>query len=535
MKLLAAALLVSAASLAAQPAFAQSTGDLARIVDEGMNRSHAMLDASELMDRIGPRLTNSPNIHKAEDWAIAKFQSFGLSNVHREPFDFGRGWEIESSSVRMVTPRPLQLTAIPVAWSPPTNGTIRAPIVLAPISRKEQLAAYHGKLAGKIVLISLPGEGSEPGEAPFKRLSSEDISKLDKYEQPTFDPTQTAGFLKRIQLARDIDAFLAQEGALAAVRISYRDGKLLSGEGYDHQVGHTPKVPFIELAAEDYRRLARLAKTGEAPVLEINSDVRFFDGDTHANNIIADIPGTDPKAGYVMAGAHFDSWAAGDGAADNGAGSIIVMEAARILKQLGIRPKRTIRFALWEGEEQGLFGSLNYVNQHIARRPYQVGEDGIQNYTQWSTSYPITPLPGYRELKAYFNVDNGSGKLRGIYAEGNAGAVPLLRQWLEPFASMGAGTVVAAPTGGTDHVFFESVGVPGFQFIQDPLDYESRVHHSNIDTLDHVKADDMRQAAVVMAGMLLEAANSDQVLPPLPIPSQPLVTDPFKYDYPEPK
>src|SRR6185437_3048455 len=161
----------------------------------------------------------------------------------------------------------------------------------------------------------LPGEGSEPSEAPFKRLSTEDISKLDKYQQPTFDPTQTAGFLKRIQLARDIDAFLAQEGALAAVRISYRDSKLLSGEGYDHQVGHTPKVPFI-------------------------------DGDTHANNIIADIPGTDPKAGYVMAGAHFDSWAAGDGAADNGAGSIIVMEAARILKQLGIRPNRTIRFAL---------------------------------------------------------------------------------------------------------------------------------------------------------------------------------------------
>ena len=527
-------ILLASAALAASPA-AAAPNDVARIVDEGMNRSHVMLTASELMDGIGPRLTNSTNMRRAEDWAIAKFQSYGLSNVHREAFDFGRGWDLIGSSVRMVSPRPVQLTAIPVAWTPPTNGTLRAPIIVAPMNKKEQFAAYHGKLAGKIVLTSLPGEGSEPSEAPFKRLSAEEIGKLDKYEEPTFDPSETEKTMKRVAFARDLDAFLASEGALARAKMAYRDGKLVSGEGYDHQVGQTDKVPTVEIAAEDYRRLARLAKTGEAPVLEINIDAKYLDDDTHAHNIIADIPGTDPKAGYVMAGAHFDSWIAGDGASDNGAGSVAVIEAARILRQLGVRPKRTIRFVLWEGEEQGLFGSINYVQQHIARRPFTIGEVGFANYLEGKDKYPITPLPGYSDLKAYFNMDNGSGKLRGIYAEGNAAAVPLLKEWLEPFDGLGATAVVAGPTRGTDHEFFTYAGLPGFQFIQDPLDYESRVHHSSIDTLDHMKAADMRQASVVLAGMLLQAANSDKELPRMPLPTQPVPTDPFKYEYPDPK
>ena len=514
---------------------AAAPGDTAKIVDEGMNRSQVMLTASELMDGIGPRLTNSTNMRKAEAWAVAKFQSYGLANVHKEAFDFGRGWDLLGSSVRMVSPRPIQLTAIPVAWTPPTNGVISAPIVVAPIEKKADFAAYHGLLAGKIVLTSLPGEGSEPKEAPFKRLSAEDINKLDDYSQPQFDPKSGERTMKRIQFARDLDAFLAGEGAVARAKIAYRDGKLVSGEGYDHQVGMTDKVPTVEIAAEDYRRLTRLARTGPAPVLEIRIDAKYLDDDTHAHNIIADIPGTDPKAGYVMAGGHFDSWIAGDGASDNGAGSVVVIEAARILRQLGVRPKRTIRFALWEGEEQGLFGSINYVQQHIARRPVAPGEVGFANYIVGKDSYPITPMPGYSDLKAYFNMDNGSGKLRGIYAEGNAAAVPLLKEWLSPFASMDASAVVAGPTRGTDHEFFTYAGLPGFQFIQDPLDYESRVHHSSIDTLDHMKAADLRQAAVVLAGMLLQAANSDKELPRMPFPTQPTATDPFKYEYPDPK
>lgn len=500
-----------------------------------MNRSQVMMTAHELMDGIGPRLTNSTNIHRAEDWAIAKFQGYGLANVHREAFDFGRGWDLIDSSVRMLSPRPIQLTAIPVAWTPPTNGTITAPIIVAPIEKKADFAAYRGQLAGKIVLTSLPGEGSEPKEAAFKRLSGEDISKLDEYQQPQFDPKSADRTIKRIQFGHDLDAFLASEGAVARATMAYRDGKLVSGEGYNHQVGMTDTVPTVQIAAEDYRRLTRLAKDGTPPVVSIRIDAKYLDGDTHAHNIIADIPGSDPKAGYVMAGGHFDSWIAGDGASDNGAGSVVVMEAARILRQLGVRPKRTIRFALWEGEEQGLFGSINYVQQHIARRPVAPGQVGFVNYIAGKDSYPLTPLPGYYDLKAYFNIDNGSGKLRGIYAEGNAAAAPLLREWLSPFDSMGASAVVAGPTRGTDHEFFTYAGLPGFQFIQDPLDYESRVHHSSIDTLDHMKAADLRQASVVLAGMLWQAANSDKELPRMPLPTQPVPSDPFKYDYPDPQ
>jgi hypothetical protein len=525
---------MASAAAAAVPA-AAATSDTARIIDDGMKHSQIMLNAHELFDDIGPRLTNSTNMRKAQDWAVRKFESYGLSNVHREAYDFGRGWDIVHSSVRLVSPRPIDLVAIPVAWSPATKGALRAPVALAPMSRKEQFAAYYGKLAGKIVLTSLPGTSDEPSQPAFRRLETAEIAKLDQYAIPHFDPAGSDGFIKRVEFGRDLDAFLASEGAVAQATMSGRDGKLISGEGYQNQVGNSPKLPIVQIAAEDYRRVARMAKMGDNPVLEIDADTRYLDDDTHAYNIIADIPGSDPKAGYVMAGAHFDSWVAGDGAADNGAGTIVVMEAARILRDLGVRPKRTIRFALWTGEEQGLFGSLAYVNQHLAHRPMPVTEDGMVNYGRWRDSFPITPLPGLGDLKAYFNMDNGSGKLRGIYAEGNPGVTPILKKWLSPFDSMGAGSVVAGPTGGTDHEFFQSVAVPAYEFIQDPLDYGSRVHHSDIDTLDHLRPDDLRQAAVVMAGVLLAAANSDEELPRPPLATQQQPTDPFKVDYPDPK
>jgi hypothetical protein len=511
------------------------TNDTARIIDEGMNRSQVMLTAHELMDGIGPRLTISTNMTKAQDWAVAKLRGYGLADVHREGFVFGRGWDIIDCDVRMTSPRPIRLVAIPIAWTPPTNGALSASVFLAPMEKPEHFAAYHGKLAGKIVMISLPGAGDEPTDPPFHRLTADEIAKEDKYEAMHFDPAEKNRFLKRIDFYRQMDKFLASEGAVAWVRMSRRDGKLVSGEGYQHDLGDTPNLPAVEIAAEDYRRLARMARLGENPVISINSDVRFIDGDSHAYNIIADIPGTDPKAGYVMAGAHFDSWVAGDGASDNGAGSVVVIEAARILRQLGIRPKRTIRFALWSGEEQGLYGSANYVQDHLASRPAAVGPGGDLLWDNLIRNYPVTPLAGYSALKAYFNLDNGSGKIRGIYSEGNAAAVPMLRDWLAPFESMGAAIVVAGPTTGTDHEPFQAAAIPGFEFIQDPLDYETRVHHSSIDTLDHMKADDLRQASVIMASMLLSAANSDKELPRAPIPTQPTPSDPFKVELPDPK
>lgn len=533
MKKKLAALMLAGAALIAAPVAGQGADDTNRIIDEGFNHSQVMTLAQQMTDGIGPRLTNSPAMRRAEQWAIDKFTGWGLSNVRRDGFEFGRGWEITSVSVRMVTPRPLMLTAIPIAWTPPTNGALSAPVIVAPMTKEEHFAEWKGKLAGKIVLVSLPGDGDEPSKPAFRRLSGEEIGKLDEFRQPKYDPDALNRRLERVTYAEKLDAFLKAEGAVAMVRQSYRDGKLVHGEGYNYRAGKSPTLPGIELAAEDYRRLARLAKSGAAPTLEINSNVRYDDSDTKAYNIIAEIPGTDPKAGYVMAGAHFDSWVAGDGATDNAAGSAVVMEAARILKTLGVRPKRTIRFVLWTGEEQGLLGSLSYVDKYLATRPGPTeGEDGNALYAGWPSRYPITPRPGYGDLKAYFNMDNGSGKLRGLYAEGNVGAVSILQGWLAPFASMGAGKVVAGPTGGTDHVFMQSVGVPGFQFIQDPLDYDSRTHHSDADTFDHLKADDLRQASVVMAGVLLSAANSDKVLPRFPVPTQPAPYNPFKYKNP---
>ncbi len=531
-------LLLAAATLCVAPglgdsAIAQSADKAAtaRLIDEGINHSQVMVTAQHLADVIGPRLTNSPAMRKAEEWTQARFRDWGLANIRKEGFDFGRGWWIDRSSVRMVSPRPVQLTAIPIAWTPATNGALAAQVIVAPMSKDDDFAAWKGKLAGKIVLVSRPTTGSELNEAPFQRLTGDDISKLDRFQQPRYDPEVADRRLKRLDFAKKLDAFLKSEGAVAWAQQSRLDGKLIHGEGYLFAAGDTPALPAVELAAEDYRRLARLAKSGDAPVLEIDSLVHFDDSDQQAYNIFAEIPGTDPKAGYVMAGAHLDSWVAGDGAADNGAGSAMIMEAARILMTSGVRPKRTIRFALWAGEEQGLLGSRAYVEKYLATRGAagDPKQSGIAGYFGWSNRWPITPKPGFNDLAAYFNIDNGSGKLRGIYAENNAAVVPIFREWLAPFAAMGASAVVIQKTGGTDHVFMQQVGAPGFQFIQDPLDYDSRVHHTNADTFDHLKGDDMRQASTILASFLLNAANADKALPRPPLPTRPAVTDPFAY------
>ena len=526
-------LLATAATLVAAPALGQSTDRAltAKIIDEGTAHSQVMPIAEHLADSIGPRMTNSPAMRQAEAWTSAKFAEWGLKNVHKEAFDFGRGWSIVSSSVRMVSPRPIQLTAIPVAWTPGTNGTINAPVIVAPIKSARDFDKWRGKLSGKIVMVTLPDTGSEPGDPAFKRYTGEELAKLDSYQEPTYDPSAADRRIKRFTFAKALDAFLKAEGAVAVATMSGRDGKLVSGEGYLFGVGDTAALPAVQIAAEDYRRLARLAKVGPAPVVEIASDVRFDDSDRNAYNIIAEIPGSDPKAGYVMAGAHLDSWVAGDGAADNGAGSAMVMEAARIVAATGIRPKRTIRFALWAGEEQGLIGSKAYVEQHLATRgaPGEASGTGIAGYFGFAQRWPINPKPGWGDLAAYFNLDNGSGKIRGIYAENNPAVVPIFREWFAPFASMGATNVVIRRTGSTDHELIQSVGAPGFQFIQDPLDYGSRVHHSSIDTFDHLKGTDMRQGSTILAAFLVNAANADKALPRPPMPTKPVATDPFAY------
>lgn len=523
-------LLAAAAALAlAIPAVSQSS-DLTmttRIMDEGFNRSQVMLTAAYLSDQIGPRLTNSPAMRKAEGWTMGKFSEWGLTNVHKEGFEFGRGWWIESSSVKMVSPRPIQLTAIPIAWTPATNGAVTAEVIVAPLSNPGDFAKWKGKLRGKIVLVTKPDTGSEPGTPAFKRWTDDELAKMDQFQQPTYDPDATDRRIKRLGFAKAMDAFLQEEGAVAYATKSRLDGKLVHGEGYLFGVGDTVKTPGVEIAAEDYRRLARLAGMGLAPTVSIDNQVRFDDSDSKAYNVIADIPGTAKDGSYVMAGAHLDSWVAGDGSADNGAGTAMIMEAARILSKMP-KPKRTIRFALWAGEEQGILGSLAYVEQHFVSRGGNASATGMARYYGWDNRWPITTKPEWSKMAAYFNIDNGSGKLRGIYAENNPAVVPIFKEWLTPFNSMGASSVVIRKTGGTDHVFMQAVGLPGFQFIQDPLDYGSRIHHTSVDTFDHLKGDDMRQAAVILAAFLWNAANGD-ALPRPPLPTQPTKTDPFAY------
>jgi len=502
------------------------------IADQGFNHGEVVETAQYLADHIGGRMTNSPAMRTAQQWTQAQFKAWGLKNVRTEAYDFGRGWWIESSRVRMLAPRVLELRAIPIAWTPPTHGAIAAPVIVAPMRTEKDFADWQGKLSGKIVLVSWPEPLGEDLEAPFRRLDDGSLAKYDKYKEPNYDPQLNQKVIDRFLFRRRLDDFLAQQGAVAAAVMSRSAVRLIHGEGYSYQVGMSPKLPQVELSSEDYRRLARLAKQGEVK-LEIDSNVHYEDGDHHAYNIFADLPGKDVKAGYVMAGAHLDSWVAGDGAADNGVGAAIVMEASRILGAIGVQPRRTIRFALWSGEEQGLLGSAAFIQQHLARRPVPKDPEVAALGPHFApAAYPVEVLPGYRDLVGYFNVDNGSGKFRGIYAEGNFAAIPILKEWLAPFSSLGGAAVVAEPTGATDHQMMSEIGLPAFQFVQDPLDYSSTTHHTDADTFDHLRPDDIRQAAVIMATVLLDAANVETALPGKPVPTQPSVTDPFEYKEP---
>jgi hypothetical protein len=499
------------------------------IADQGFNHSELAQNAEYLSDQIGGRMTNSPAMRKAERWAQEKFKAYGLKEVHAEGFEFGRGWWIESSHVRLLNPRPLELKGIPVAWTPPTNGNLTAEIVVAPMAKEKDFADWHGKLTGKIVLVSFPAAPKDTDVAPFARMTENDIAKMERFVEPAFDPEARARNIEHFRFRAKLDAYLAQEGALAQVLMSRAEGRLVHGEGYLYKSGQTAKLPAVELAAEDYRKLARLAKLGPVK-LEIADNVHFDDSDVNAYNTFGEIPGEDNKGDFVMAGAHLDSWVAADGAADNGAGSIVVLEAARILSSLKLQPRRTIRFALWSGEEQGLLGSAAYVEKHLAHRP-PFSDTALADLPPsfYTDNYPVQVLPGMADLDAYFNIDNGSGKIRGIYTEGNLAVVQTFREWLSPFAAMGANSIVAEPTGGTDHVYLSRLGLPAFQFIQDPLDYESRVHHTDLDTYDHLRFNDLKQAAVIMATVLFEAAQAEKPLSRKPVPSQPTPSDPFEY------
>lgn len=497
-----------------------------QITDEGFNHSQVTNIAEDLADHIGARVTNSLAMRHAETWAMERLAGFGLTAVHREGFEFGRGWQWRHAHVSMLDPRPLDLHVVPVAWTPGTNGPVEGSVIMAPLTSDSDFAAWRGKLRNRIVLVSAASDPNDEARPSFYRIKESDLADHSGFQPPAYEPTVRAQRIASDRFAVARDAFLKQEGALTWVRTSRDEDGLLSGEGYQFRSGHTPAVPGLQMAAEDCRRLARLAST--APVsLRIDTNVAFSDDDTRAYNILADIPGRSKGNGYVMAGAHLDSWAAGDGATDNGAGVAVVMEAARILSALHLQPRRTIRFAFWTGEEQGLLGSYAYVARHLATRPSDSKDDKRRFGPGDTLTWPITPLVGYADLAAYFNIDNGAGCIRGIFAAGNLAAIPKLTAWLSPFASMGAASVLASRNDGSDQQAFAEVGLPAFQFVQDPLDYRF-VHHTQLDTFDHVRPDDLRQSAIILATVLLEAANADEPLPRTPIPTTPTLPSAFE-------
>jgi carboxypeptidase Q len=529
-RLAARALGVSLLLLPALPAFTEERVDLdmvTQIRQEGFRDSKVMETASTLMDKIGPRLTGSSNMKRANEWTRRQLEDWGLSNAHLESWGpFGRGWNYEVSTVRMVSPDVTELIALPLAWSPGTEGALRAHAVKVKLTEKDDLEKQRGKLAGKIVMLGDAREVKPQEKALAERYDEKTLADLSRYEIPGIRPYMRGGqpftredLMKRREFQRALNKFLVDEKVAAIIEAGALDGGTFRVQGLQNgqRKEAPPAVPSLTMAIEHWERIGRLLDRKEDVELEVNLKTRFTDEPT-ASNTIAEIPGADKKGEVVMLGAHMDSWHGGTGATDNGAGVAATMEAVRILKALGVKPKRTIRIALWSGEEQGLLGSRGYVSQHFASRPEaKEAPDDLPSYMRRPTG-PLTVKPEHAKLSAYFNMDNGTGKVRGIYAQENAAVVPIFEAWIKPLKDLGVTAVTMRNTSGTDHLSFDSVGLPGFQFIQDEVEYDTRTHHTNMDVYERLQREDLMQASVVIATFVYDAAMRDGMMPRKPMP-----------------
>lgn len=501
-----------------------------KIRHEGFHQSQVMHTLEHLTDKIGPRLTASPQMVKANHWTLKQLQDWGLKNAQLHPFEFGRGWSSESASITLAGPRQQSLHGIPVAWTTGTKGTVSGDVMMFDVNTVGDLAQYAGKLKGKILLMGEDLKIEPPKTVIFERLSAKTLGDLKDYEvgaRASYQSFMTNALrdsrMQSYQFNKALNAFLEKEQVAGVIYRSSRQGGLVRVFGKSHKQGETFPVPAIIIEQEDYSLLTRMLDRKEQPKLNLDIKARFHDEDMKSYNTIAEIPGTDKNAEVVMVGGHLDSWHASDGAVDNGAGVAVAMEAVRILSKLNVKPKRTIRIALWSGEEQGLYGSRAYVDEFFATRPEpkDPAEKALPRYLWSSPGWPIQPKAAYDKLSVYFNMDNGSGRFRGIYTEGNIAVKPVFSDWFGPYSDLSTGTISPMSTGGTDHESFDDVGLPGFQFIQDPLDYSTRLHHTHIDSIDHVIEDDLKQASVIMAGFLYEAAMADKKLPRKPMPTAP--------------
>jgi len=524
---LALLLVIVTAPLAAATAPTAENVDLqvvTRIRQEGIRHSRVMQTLSEITDRIGPRLSGSQNLKNANLFTQKQFTDWGLSNAHLEGFPFGRGWALDSISMRMTTPDNAVLFGIPKAWTPGTNGVLKGEVVAVKIKTIDDIERYKGQLAGKIVLLGEERDLKPESEAALHRYDEAQLNDLAKFSMPGSPYKDAAGrvwtreeLVQRRRVSQAIERFLQDEKVAASIEGSHGDEGLLFVQGtQNYKPGSPDGVLQIVIGAEQFNRIARLIDHKVPVTVELDVKSHFESPDNgQIFNTVAELPGTDKKDELVIVGGHLDSWHAGTGATDNGTGVAVAMEAIRILKALGLKPRRTIRIVLWAGEEEGLLGSSAYVKEHFGY-PIEPKNDSTPSFMRTS-QLPVMLKPGQEKVSAYFNLDNGTGKIRGIYAQGNAAAVPIFAQWGEPFRDLGFSKVTMRDTGSTDHISFDTIGIPGFQFIQDSVEYETRSHHSNMDVYDRAQRDDLIQASVIMASFLYNTATRDQLLPRKPL------------------
>src|ERR1700677_4644115 len=512
-----------------------------RIRDEGLNHSHVMEFGTALMDGIGARLTGSPNLAKANAWTRDTLTKIGLENAHLEDWgEFGLGWQQQNTWARMVTPDTAVLIVQATPWSPATPGPVSGDVVYVNIQTEKDFDEYKGKLEGKVVLLGAMREVPPVDKPLFERYTDQELAEIAELQVgagggglPPDVQERLRQRMERLRMIDKIAQFFADEKVAAVIEPS-RDGKNGGGSGgtiFDDNgatLGRTPyvadkrvKIPVVVAAIESYGRLFRLTQNHAPVSVEINVDTKFTGEHEHGFDTVAEIPGTDPKLKeqVVMLGGHLDSWIAGTGATDNGAGTVVAMEAVRILATLHAQPRRTIRVGLWSGEEQGLSGSTGYVKAHFGSFPYSTTPEQLKvpEFIR-KPAGPLTLKPEHKLISAYYNIDNGGGKIRGIYAQENNAIVPIFEQWIAPLKDLDVTTISARLTGSTDHMPFDEVGIPGFQFIQDPLDYETRSAHTNMDVYERLIPADLEQAAVVEAIFVYNTAMRDQMMPRKPLP-----------------
>lgn len=486
---------------------AQDAGSVEKIKEQGLQRSQVMNYAFRLTDVSGPRLTNSPGYFRAANWAKEELTRLGLTNAALEPWgDFGKGWELKKSYIAMTAPYYRPLIGFPKTWTKGTNGLKSADVILVKAADSAALEAYKGKLKNKIVLLYRNDTLKPTYKPDAERFTQEELNKMADAQPDTARRRGgTRTLIGSLPMSARVRRLAESEGSLAVLTMSPRGfhGTLFVQGGGPYGASDPENFPDMMIAFEDYMSLVRLADAGIPVKLDIETEVTFQTKDTKGYNVVAEIKGTDPllKDEVVMLGGHLDSWQGSTGATDNAAGCAVMIEAVRIIQQSGLKPKRTIRIALWGGEEQGLHGSRNYVKNHFAD--------------------PATMelKPEHSKISAYYNIDNGTGKVRGIYLQGNEAVKDIFTQWLKPFHDMGATTVTISNTGGTDHQAFDAVGIPGFQFIQDEIEYNTRTHHTNMDSYDHLQAEDLKQIATIVASFVYNSANLDQKLPRKALPA----------------